>query len=71
VKTLKQQKYFVPDLATEAMASRNTGDHVYGKQLAAQGTTIGSLRREASDLAAKLTAQIDRLERSKSPTLAR
>jgi hypothetical protein len=66
VKTLKQQQEFLRALAAEAMASPNTGDHLYGDQLASQATTIGSLREEASDLAAKLTAQIDRLQRSAS-----
>jgi vacuolar-type H+-ATPase subunit E/Vma4 len=65
-KTLKKQEDFVRDLATEAMTSKSSGDHVYGEQLVSQAATIGSLRNEASDLAAKLTAQIDRLGRSKS-----
>jgi hypothetical protein len=66
VKTLKDQEDFVRNLATEALASQNTGDHVYGEQLAGQAAAIGDLRHEASDLAAKLAAEIDRLERSKT-----
>lgn len=66
IKVLKQQEEFVRDLAAKAMASENTGDHVYGEQLTSQGTEIAALRAEASDLAAKLAAQIDRVERSKT-----
>jgi hypothetical protein len=66
VKTLRQQQEFARTLAAEAMASPNSGDHLYGEQLASQATTIGAFREEASDLAAKLAAQIDRLQRSAS-----
>ena len=44
----------------------HTGDHLYGEQLATQGAKISELRSEASNLAGKFAAQIDRLERSKS-----
>jgi len=66
IKILKQQEEFVRDLAAKAMASENTGDHVYGEQLASQGAQIGALHAEANALAAKLAAQIDRVERGKT-----
>ena len=66
IKVLRQQEEFVRDLAAKAMASKNTGDHIYGEQLASQGSQIAALRAEASNLAAKLAAQIDRLEANKT-----
>lgn len=66
IKVLKQQEGFLRELAAKAMAGESAGDHVYGEQMMRQGADIAALRAEASDLAAKLAAQIDRLERSKS-----
>jgi hypothetical protein len=66
MKTLQAQEELVRSLAREAWSSRNTGDHPYGEQLDKQAATIAGLRGEARDIAARLAAEIDRLDRSKS-----
>jgi predicted phage tail protein len=65
-KTLQAQEELVRGLAGEASSSRNTADRLYGDQLDKQASVIAGLRGEARDLAAKLAAEIDRLDRSKS-----
>jgi hypothetical protein len=66
MKTLQAQEELVRGLAREAWSSRNTADHPYGEQLDRQAATIGALRGEARDIAARLAAETDRLDRSKS-----
>lgn len=66
MQTLKAHEAAVRNLAAEASASPNPADHPYGTQLSEQASVIGSLQTEARDLAAKLTAEVDLLERSKS-----
>jgi hypothetical protein len=66
MKTLQAQEELVRLLSREAWASQNTGDHPYGEQLDKQAGTIAALRSEARDIAARLAAEIDRLDRSKS-----
>jgi hypothetical protein len=66
MQTLLTHEAAVRDLATEALASSNPADRPYGDKLNEQASVIGSLQTEARNLAAKLTAEVDRLERSKS-----
>ena len=66
MKTLKEQEELVRELAGKALSSDNAADRPYGEQLNAQAAVIASMISEARDLAAKLTAQVDRLERSQS-----
>ena len=66
VKILKQQQEFARNMAADAMAEKDTGALVFADKLTSQDTQIGSMREEAADLAARLTAQIDLLERKKS-----
>jgi hypothetical protein len=66
MKTLQAQEELVRALGREAWSSRNTADHPYGEQLDGQAATIAAMRGEARDIAARLAAETDRLERSKS-----
>jgi hypothetical protein len=64
MKTLQAQEALVRAQAAEALASANPADHPYGARLNEQASTIASLRREAGELAGKLSAEMNRLTRS-------
>ena len=65
MKTLQTQQDLLRQLAAEALSNRQAGSQAMGEQLNASAATIASLQAEARDVAAKLSAEIDRLEQSR------
>jgi hypothetical protein len=66
LKVLREQEQFLRELAAKALSSANTADHPFGEQLMKQASELAGLSAETGDLAAKLAAQVDRVERSRS-----
>ena len=66
MRTLREQEEIVRKFAREALSSDKPADRPFGEQLKAQAAEIGAMIEEARDLAAKLTAQVDRVQQSQS-----